>query len=159
MVRWPLYGGQNEWGKALSGLTKVAFIERWSYYRVATIRRFHCRHYYNSIFTAFLGTQELIVLIVNVYVLSNLVKNANHASAPVHILDGAESPTIFIYLTALLLGELANATRSKSSLKFGVYFSLFEWFHPLFLADKANHYHTQRYVSVISLLHGLCNAP
>ena len=40
--RWPLYGGQNEWGKALSGLTKVAFIERWPYYRVATIRRFHC---------------------------------------------------------------------------------------------------------------------
>ena len=40
--RWPLYGGQNEWGKALLGLTKVAFIERWPYYRVATIRRFHC---------------------------------------------------------------------------------------------------------------------
>ena len=40
--RWPLYGGQNEWSKALLGLTKVAFIERWPYYRVATIRRFHC---------------------------------------------------------------------------------------------------------------------
>ena len=40
--RWPLYGGLNEWGKALLGLTKVAFIERWPYYRVATIRRFHC---------------------------------------------------------------------------------------------------------------------
>ena len=42
--RWPLYGGQNEWGKALLGLTKVAFIERWPYYRVATIRRFHCSY-------------------------------------------------------------------------------------------------------------------
>ena len=40
--RWSLYGGQNEWGKALSGLTKVVFIERWSYYRVVTIDRFHC---------------------------------------------------------------------------------------------------------------------
>ena len=40
--RWPLYGGQNEWGKALSVLTKVVFIERWPYYRVATIDRFHC---------------------------------------------------------------------------------------------------------------------
>ena len=29
-------------GKALSGLTKVVFIERWPYYRVATIDRFHC---------------------------------------------------------------------------------------------------------------------
>ena len=29
-------------GKALSGLTKVAFIERWPSYRVATIDRFHC---------------------------------------------------------------------------------------------------------------------
>ena len=40
--RWPPCGGQNEWGKALSGLTKVVFIERWSYYRVTIIDRFHC---------------------------------------------------------------------------------------------------------------------
>ena len=40
--KWPLYGGQNEWGKALLGLTKVAFIERWPFYRVATIDRLHC---------------------------------------------------------------------------------------------------------------------
>ena len=44
--RWSLYGGQNEWGKALSGLTKVAFIERWPSYRVATIDRFHCTTYH-----------------------------------------------------------------------------------------------------------------
>ena len=37
--RWSLYGGKNEWDKALSGLTKV---ERWPYYRVAIIDRFHC---------------------------------------------------------------------------------------------------------------------
>ena len=44
--RWPLYGGQNGWGKALSGLTKVALIERWPSYRVATIHRFHCTYMY-----------------------------------------------------------------------------------------------------------------
>ena len=32
----------NEWDKALSGLTKVAFIERWPSYRVASIDRFRC---------------------------------------------------------------------------------------------------------------------
>ena len=30
--RWPIYGGQNEWGKAVLGLAKVAFIERWPLY-------------------------------------------------------------------------------------------------------------------------------
>ena len=38
--RWPLYGGQYEWDNALSGFTKVAFIERWPSYRVATVDRF-----------------------------------------------------------------------------------------------------------------------
>ena len=33
-------------------------------------------------------------------------------------------------------------------MRFGLYFSLFEWFHPLFLSDQANHFRTQRYVSV-----------
>jgi alpha-L-fucosidase len=50
-----------------------------------------------------------------------------------------------------LVGELANATRSGSSLRFGLYYSLFEWFHPLFLSDKANHYHTQRYVAEVAM--------
>jgi alpha-L-fucosidase len=50
-----------------------------------------------------------------------------------------------------LVGELANATRSNSPMRFGVYFSLFEWFHPLFLSDMANHYHTQRYVSEVAM--------
>ena len=43
--RWSLYGGQNESAKALSGLTKVAFIKRWPSYRVATIDRFHSTTY------------------------------------------------------------------------------------------------------------------
>ncbi len=37
-----------------------------------------------------------------------------------------------------LLGELAEATRARG-LKFGVYYSLYEWFNPLWLADKARY--------------------
>ena len=39
---WPLYRGQNEWGKVLLVDTNVAFIKRWPSYRVTTIVRFHC---------------------------------------------------------------------------------------------------------------------
>jgi len=35
-----------------------------------------------------------------------------------------------------LVGELASAVRSKN-VTFGLYYSLYEWFHPLYLADKA----------------------
>ena len=41
-MRWPLYRGQNEWGKVLLVDTNVAFIKRWPSYRVTTIVRFHC---------------------------------------------------------------------------------------------------------------------
>lgn len=41
-----------------------------------------------------------------------------------------------------LVGELANAVRSKTGLVFGVYHSLFEWFNPLFLQDKRNNFTT-----------------
>nr|CAD7449331.1 unnamed protein product [Timema bartmani] len=45
-----------------------------------------------------------------------------------------------------LVGELASAVRNKTNLKFGLYHSLFEWFHPLYLQDKANGYKTQYFV-------------
>ncbi|CAL1529225.1 unnamed protein product [Lymnaea stagnalis] len=45
-----------------------------------------------------------------------------------------------------LVGDLADAIRSKTNLKFGVYHSMFEWFHPLFLQDQANDYSTQDFV-------------
>lgn len=45
-----------------------------------------------------------------------------------------------------LLGELADAVRSKGSLRFGVYHSLFEWFNPLYLRDKANEWQTRDFV-------------
>ncbi|OWF44584.1 alpha-L-fucosidase-like [Mizuhopecten yessoensis] len=45
-----------------------------------------------------------------------------------------------------LVGELANAVRNKTAMFFGLYHSLFEWFNPLYLGDKANKFHTQNFV-------------
>ncbi|KAK7101787.1 alpha-L-fucosidase-like [Littorina saxatilis] len=46
-----------------------------------------------------------------------------------------------------IVGELADAIRSKTKLHFGLYHSLFEWFNPLFLEDKANNFTTQNFVN------------
>jgi alpha-L-fucosidase len=45
-----------------------------------------------------------------------------------------------------LVGDLANSIRKNSTLKFGVYHSLFEWFNPIYLKDKANNFTTQEFV-------------
>jgi alpha-L-fucosidase len=51
-----------------------------------------------------------------------------------------------------LLGDLREAVKHVDSpmtgnrLKFGVYHSLLEFFHPLYLQDKANNFTTQYYV-------------
>ncbi|GFT63870.1 alpha-L-fucosidase [Nephila pilipes] len=45
-----------------------------------------------------------------------------------------------------LLGDLANAIRNKTDIHFGVYHSMFEWFHPLYILDKKNGYKTQYFV-------------
>ena len=45
-----------------------------------------------------------------------------------------------------LVGELSDAIRNRTQLHFGLYHSLFEWFHPLYLADKSNHFKTQYFV-------------
>ncbi|KAH9508086.1 hypothetical protein Btru_052808 [Bulinus truncatus] len=46
-----------------------------------------------------------------------------------------------------IVGELMNATRQNSDLRFGLYHSLFEWFNPLYLADKASGFKTQDFVN------------
>ncbi|CAG5122115.1 unnamed protein product, partial [Candidula unifasciata] len=46
-----------------------------------------------------------------------------------------------------IVGELMNATREHSDLRFGLYHSLFEWFHPLYLADKQSGFATQDFVN------------
>ena len=48
----------------------------------------------------------------------------------------------------MFAGALAEAVRSHPDLHFGLYFSLFEWFNPLYLQDKANNFTTQTYVKV-----------
>ncbi|XP_069125094.1 alpha-L-fucosidase-like [Argopecten irradians] len=45
-----------------------------------------------------------------------------------------------------IVGELAAAVRKRGDVHFGVYHSLYEWFNPLYLEDKANHYKSQNFI-------------
>ena len=45
-------------------------------------------------------------------------------------------------------GDLASALRANTDIKFGLYHSLFEWFNPLYLEDKANKWKSQKFVEV-----------
>lgn len=45
-----------------------------------------------------------------------------------------------------ILGELVDAVRQNSDIHFGIYHSLFEWFNPLYLNDKASGFKTQTFV-------------
>lgn len=45
-------------------------------------------------------------------------------------------------------GELSTALRNKN-LHVGLYHSLYEWFNPLYLQDKANKFQSQDFVKVI----------
>jgi len=45
-----------------------------------------------------------------------------------------------------LVGEFAQAIRETTDLTFGLYHSLFEWFNPEYLADKANNFNTSTFV-------------
>jgi alpha-L-fucosidase len=42
-----------------------------------------------------------------------------------------------------LLGDLATAIRTRTNITFGLYHSMFEWFHPLYLQDKQNGFKTR----------------
>ncbi|XP_025073308.1 alpha-L-fucosidase-like isoform X2 [Pogonomyrmex barbatus] len=56
-----------------------------------------------------------------------------------------------------LVGELAEAIRNKTDIRFGLYHSLFEWYNRLYVADKKNNFTTDRYVinKVMPELHEL----
>lgn len=45
------------------------------------------------------------------------------------------------------LGELSSAIRKETSLKFGLYYSLFEWFNRLYINDKLHIFLEQNYVN------------
>ncbi|KAL3266997.1 hypothetical protein HHI36_011145 [Cryptolaemus montrouzieri] len=45
-----------------------------------------------------------------------------------------------------IVGDLSRAVR-KAGLTFGLYHSLYEWFNPMYLADKANNFTSQVFVS------------
>jgi alpha-L-fucosidase len=45
-------------------------------------------------------------------------------------------------------GDLANAIRNRTSIEFGLYHSMFEWFNPLYLEDKQNGFKTQLFTNV-----------
>ena len=55
---------------------------------------------------------------------------------------------IIIIVIMLLTGDLAKAVRNGSDMYFGLYHSLYEWFHPLFLEDKANNFKTTKFPQV-----------
>uniref|UniRef100_H2YIK7 alpha-L-fucosidase n=1 Tax=Ciona savignyi TaxID=51511 RepID=H2YIK7_CIOSA len=46
-----------------------------------------------------------------------------------------------------LVGELAHSIKNRTSMHFGLYHSLYEWFNPLYLEDKENKFQTNRFVA------------
>ncbi|XP_035733443.1 alpha-L-fucosidase-like [Vespa mandarinia] len=56
-----------------------------------------------------------------------------------------------------LIGELAAAIRSSTDIKFGLYHSLYEWYNPMYLADKRNNFTTDHFVTqkIIPEMHEL----
>ena len=49
-----------------------------------------------------------------------------------------------------LVADLATSIRNRTTIRFGLYHSLFEWFNTLHLQDAANNYTTQDFVRVIN---------
>jgi hypothetical protein len=55
------------------------------------------------------------------------------------------------YISALFIsfsGDLAKAIRSRTDIVFGLYHSMYEWFHPLYLEDRENEFKTQFFPNV-----------
>ncbi len=53
---------------------------------------------------------------------------------------------VYLWIAYGILGDLAKAIRTKTKIRFGLYHSLYEWYHPLYLQDKANKWKTQDFV-------------
>lgn len=46
-----------------------------------------------------------------------------------------------------LIKEFSEAIRNKTDIRFGLYHSLYEWFHPLYLKDKERNFRTRLFVT------------
>jgi hypothetical protein len=57
------------------------------------------------------------------------------------------SSSLYFYFV-LYLGDLASALRNRTNITFGLYHSMFEWFHPLYLEDKQNKFATRLFPDV-----------
>jgi len=58
----------------------------------------------------------------------------------------------------VIAGGLANSIRNRTSLKFGLYHSLLEWFNPLYLKDKESGWKTQLF-SLVNVIKGCMSWP
>ena len=76
------------------------------------------------------------------------MKNLVHWQTEGELFSFVRGPYSVCSPVVYLAGDLATAIRSRTNITFGLYFSLFEWFHPLYLEDKANKFETQNYVKV-----------
>lgn len=60
----------------------------------------------------------------------------------------ANWPLVIIFICHYLSGEFSKASRKSTNFTLGLYHSLYEWFHPLYMKDVANNFTTQNYVKV-----------
>ena len=51
-------------------------------------------------------------------------------------------------MCANISGDLAKPIRARTDIHFGLYHSMFEWFHPLYLDDKAAGFKTRKFAEV-----------
>nr|XP_050033006.2 alpha-L-fucosidase-like [Dermacentor andersoni] len=56
-----------------------------------------------------------------------------------------------------LLGEFAKVLKTTTNIRLGVYYSLYEWFNPLFLDDRENNFKTNEFIQfkILPELHDL----
>lgn len=50
-------------------------------------------------------------------------------------------------MSYLVTGELAKEVKKENEMHFGLYHSLYEWFNPLYLDDKASNFTQQNFVN------------
>ena len=63
-------------------------------------------------------------------------------------ISGRRRCIVGVILFTLFVGDFAKAVRNGSGLHFGLYHSLYEWFHPLYKEDKLNNFTTRKFVQV-----------